>query len=44
MVGADGRPIGRVTRRDIERRANHGNWLDAVLVPDLVHESHDTCN
>jgi hypothetical protein len=44
MVVADGRPIGRVTRRDIERCANHGNWLDAVMVLDLVNESHDTCN
>jgi hypothetical protein len=44
MVVADGRPIGRLTRRDIERCANHGNWLDAVMVRDLVNESHDTCN
>jgi hypothetical protein len=44
MVVADGRPIGRITRRDIERCANHGNWLEAVSVFDLVHEPNDTCN
>jgi hypothetical protein len=43
-VVADGRPIGRITRRDIERCANHGNWLEAVSVFDLVHEPNDTCN
>jgi hypothetical protein len=44
MVVADGRPIGLVTRRDIERCAHQGNWLVAVMVLDLVHESYDTCN
>jgi len=44
MVVADGRPIGRITKRDIDRCANHGNWLEAVMVLDLVHEAHDTCN
>ena len=44
MVVVDGHPIGRITRRDIEWCANHGNWLDAVTVFDLVHEPHDTCN
>jgi len=44
MVVADDRPIGRITRRDIDRCADHGNWLEAVMVLDLVHEAHDTCN
>lgn len=43
-VVADGRPIGRITRRDIERCENRGNWLEAVMVRDLVGEPRDTCN
>jgi len=43
-VVADGRPIGHITRRDLERCEDHGNWLEAVMVRDLVHEDHDTCN
>lgn len=43
-VLADGRPIGRITRRDLERCEDQGNWLDAVMVRDLVHEPEDTCN
>ncbi len=43
-VVADGRPIGRITRRDLERCENHGNWLEAVMVLDLVQEPQDTCN
>jgi predicted transcriptional regulator len=43
-VVADGRPIGRITRRDIERCENQGNWLEAVMVRDLVGEPRDTCN
>ena len=43
-VVADGQPIGRITRRDIERCENQGNWLEAVMVRDLVGEPRDTCN
>ena len=43
-VVVDDRPIGRITRRDIERCNNYGNWLEAVMVLDLVQDSHDTCN
>ena len=44
MVVADNQPIGRITRRDIERCLNQGNWLEAVMVRDLVGDAHDTCN
>jgi len=43
-VVADGRPIGRVTRRDLEWCENQGNWLEAVTVVDLVHGGQDACN
>jgi hypothetical protein len=43
QVMADGKPIGRVSRRDIERCAHHGNWLEAVMVADLIPEPTDTC-
>lgn len=43
-VVADGHPIGHITRRDLERCEDHGNWLEAVMVLDLVHEAQDTCN
>ena len=43
-VVADGHPIGHVTRRDIERCASNGNWLEAVMIFNLVHEPNDTCN
>ena len=43
-VVADGKPIGRITRRDIERCEHHGNWLEAVMVADLIPEPTDTCN
>ncbi len=43
-VMADGERIGGVTRRDIARCANHGNWLEAVLIRDLVGGPIDTCN
>lgn len=44
MVIGDNQPIGRITRRDIERCLNQGNWLEAVMVRDLVGDAHDTCN
>ena len=35
----DGRRLlGHITRADIDRCRRHGNWLDAVLVVDLVGE------
>jgi hypothetical protein len=43
-VVADGRPIGQVRLADIERCEDNGNWLDAVLVQDLVRPPRDTCN
>jgi hypothetical protein len=43
-VMADGKPVGRVTRRDIDRCEKHGNWLEAVMVLDLISEPTDTCN
>lgn len=43
-VVADGRPIGRISRRDIDRCRHHGNWLESVLVRDLIPEVTDTCN
>jgi hypothetical protein len=43
-VVADGRSIGRISRRDIERCEAHGNWLEAVMVADLIPEPTDTCN
>ena len=37
-----GRRLGYITRADIERCRRHGNWLDAVLVVDLVGELRPT--
>lgn len=44
VVVANDRPLGKVTLRDIERCQASGNWLDAVIVLDLVNEPRDTCN
>jgi hypothetical protein len=43
-VMADGRPIGQIRLADIERCERNGNWLDAVMVHDLVRRPDDTCN
>lgn len=32
------RCLGHITRADIDRCRRHGNWLDAVLVVDLLDE------
>lgn len=44
LVMAEGEPLGRITRRDLERCEACGNWLDAVMVVDLVRTARDTCN
>ena len=36
VVGERGDPLGRITRDEIERCRRRGNWLDAILVRDLV--------
>lgn len=43
-VVSDGRAIGQVRLADIERCERNGNWLDAVMVHDLVRQPQDTCN
>ncbi len=37
-----GKRLGHITRADIERCRRHGNWLDAVLVVDLMGELRRT--
>lgn len=43
-VMADDRVIGQIRLADIERCERNGNWLDAVMIHDLLRRPNDTCN